>query len=72
MAGWGVQVPAAFNVFARIVLQNLWRTQRGPAAMPIGGDMVTVPGFGFVVPNQAAELLSGSMNGVPFLAEAYL
>ena len=43
VAGWGVQVPAAFNVFARIVIQHLWRTQRGPAAMPIGGDLARRP-----------------------------
>ena len=60
VAGWGVQVPAAFNIFARIVLGNLWRTQRGPAATPMGGEMVQVPGFGYLVPNQAAEILAGS------------
>ena len=73
VAGWGVSVPAAFNSFGRIVLQHLWDTQRGPAAMPMGGgDMVTVPGFGFAIPNAAAELLDGSMDGIPFLSEAYL
>jgi hypothetical protein len=73
VAGWGVAVPAAFNSFARIVLQHLWTSQRGPAAMPMGGgEMVTVPGFGFAVPNMAAELLAGSQNGVPFISEAYL
>ena len=72
VAGWGVQVPAAFNVAARIILQHLWRTQRGPAAMPIGGDLTQVPGFGYLVPNQAADLLAGAQAGVPFLAEVYL
>ena len=37
-----------------------------------GEDMVTIPGFGFAVPNMAAELLNGSQGGVPFLVEAYV
>jgi len=73
VAGWGVSVPAAFNTFARIVLQHLWTSQRGPAALPMGGgEMVTVPGFGFAIPNMAAELLDGSFGGVPFLSQAYV
>jgi len=73
VAGWGVSVPAAFNSFARVVVQHLWTSQRGPAALPMGGgEMVQVPGFGFLVPNMAAEMLSGSQNGVPFLSQAYI
>jgi hypothetical protein len=76
VAGWGTSVPAAFNTASRIILQNLWETQHGPSARPtIGGgppEMVTIPGFGFAIPNQAAELLNGSQNGVPFMSEAYL
>ena len=74
VAGWGVSVPAAFNNFARIVTKHLWTSQHGPAARPsMGGEeMVTIPGFGFAVPNMAAELLNGSLNGVPFLSEAYV
>jgi hypothetical protein len=73
VAGWGVAVPAAFNSFARVVLAHLWSSQRGPAALPMGGgEMVQVPGFGFLVPNLAAEMLNGSQAGVPFLSEAYL
>jgi hypothetical protein len=73
VAGWGTSVPAAFNSFARIVVQHLWNSQRGPAALPMGGgEMVTVPGFGFAIPNMAAELLNGSQGGVPFISEAYL
>ena len=73
VAGWGVSVPAAFNTFARIVLQHLWTSQRGPAALPMGGgEMVTIPGFGFAIPNMAAELLNGSQGGVPFLSEAFV
>jgi hypothetical protein len=73
VAGWGTSVPAAFGSFARIVVQHLWNSQRGPAALPMGGgEMVTVPGFGFAIPNMAAELLNGSQGGIPFLSEAYL
>jgi len=73
VAGWGVSVPATFGTAARIILQNLWNTQRGPAPQPLmGEEMVTLPGFGFAIPNQAAELLNGSLNGIPFLAEAYV
>jgi hypothetical protein len=73
VAGWGVSVPAAFNTFARIVLQHLWSSQRGPAALPMGGgETVVIPGFGFAIPNMAAELLNGSQGGVPFLSEAFV
>ena len=74
VAGWGASVPAAFNTAARIILQNLWMTQHGPSARPGMGadDMVTIPGFGFAIPNQAAELLNGSQNGIPFMQEAYV
>jgi hypothetical protein len=73
VAGWGVSVPAAFNSFARIVVQHLWNSQRGPAAMPMGGgEMTAIPGFGFLVPNLAAEMLAGSQNGIPFISEAFV
>jgi hypothetical protein len=74
VAGWGTSVPAAFNSFARIVLSHLWETQRaGASALPMGGgEMATPPGFGFAIPNAAAELLNGSQGGIPFLAEAYV
>jgi hypothetical protein len=73
VAGWGTSVPAAFNSFARIVLAHLWSSQRGPAALPMGGgEMVTPPGFGFAIPNMAAELLNGSQGGIPFLSEAFI
>jgi hypothetical protein len=72
-AGWGTAVPAAFNSFARIVIQHLWETKRGPIAMPMAGEMpVAVPGFGFAIPNRAAELLNGSQDGVPYAMEAYV
>jgi len=73
VAGWGVSVPAAFASFARIVLQHLWDTQRGPLTVPMGGgDLTTIPGFGFAVPNMAAELLNGSQGGMSFLSEAFV
>jgi hypothetical protein len=34
--------------------------------------MVTPPGFGFAIPNMAAELLAGSQGGVPFIQEAFV
>jgi hypothetical protein len=73
VAGWGTSVPAAFNSFARVVIQHLWNSQRGPAALPMGGgEMTAIPGFGFLVPNLAAEMLAGSQGGVPFLSEGYV
>jgi hypothetical protein len=75
VAGWGTSVPSAFGTAARIILQNLWETQHGPSARPSMGasvDMVTLPGFGFAIPNQAAELLQGAQNGIPFMTEAYV
>ncbi len=73
VAGWGVTVPAAFNTASRIILQNLWETQHGPSQRPSmgAGEMATMPGFGFAIPNQAAELLDGSQGGIPFMSEAY-
>lgn len=72
-AGWGTAVPAAFNSFARIVVQHMWETRRGPLAMPMAGEQaVAVPGFGFAIPNRAAELLNGSQDGMPFAQEAYV
>jgi hypothetical protein len=74
VAGWGVTVPAAFNVAARLIIQSLWESQHGPSARPSmgGGDMASLPGFGFAIPNQAAELLDGAQGGVPFMSEAYV
>jgi hypothetical protein len=74
VAGWGTSVPAAFSSFARIVVQHLWDSQHGPAGRPsMGGqEMTTVPGFGFAIPNMAAELHEGSQGGVPFRSEAFV
>jgi hypothetical protein len=74
VAGWGTSVPAAFNSAARIILAHWWDTQHGPSVRPsMGGmDMVQPPGFGFAIPNRAAELLNGHLNGMPFQLEAYV
>ena len=75
-AGWGTAAPPAFNTAARIILQNLWQTQHGPSQRPSMGlgsePLVTMPGFGFAIPQQAAEIMEGSLNGIPFLSEAYV
>jgi hypothetical protein len=74
VAGWGVAVPAAFGSAARIILAHLWESQRGPASLPGlgGGDMVTLPGMGFAIPNMAADLLDGAQNGIPYANEAFV
>ncbi len=68
VAGWGTFVPAAFNVAARIILAHLWQTQHGPSARPsVGGqETAMAPGFAFAIPKRAAEMLNGSLNGLPF------
>jgi hypothetical protein len=62
-AGWGTAVPPSFNEFARIVLEHLWQTQHGPSLRPsIGGEEeVTLPGWGFAIPNRAVELIAWAM-----------
>jgi hypothetical protein len=74
VAGWGTQMPAAFNNAARIIIQHLWTSQHGPSARPSIGppqDLMVVPGFGFAIPRMAAELLNGQLNGMPFRVEAF-
>jgi hypothetical protein len=72
VAGWGTVMPAAFNVAARIILQHLWTTQHGPSARPgMAEETVQLPGWGFAIPNQAAELLIGGLNGIPFVCESF-
>jgi hypothetical protein len=73
-AGWGTSVPAAFGSAARVILQHLWDSQRGAAPGPVlgGTELVIPPGFSFAIPNRAAELLDGSLNGMPFRSEAFV
>lgn len=74
VAGWGATVPAAFNTAARIILQGLWDTQHGPSRLPqmSGSEMVQMPGFSYLISPQAAEILEGSVNGMPIMAESYV
>jgi hypothetical protein len=74
VAGWGTSVPPAFGSAARIIIQHLWSSQHGPSVRPSmgGSDLVTPPGFGFAIPNMAAELLGGMQNGMPYRQEAYV
>jgi hypothetical protein len=37
-----------------------------------GMDLTTPPGFAFAIPNRAAELLNGTVNGMPLRLEAYV
>lgn len=65
-AGYDV-APANYNLAARIIVQHLWKTQRGVAGAPFAGGMATSlgeGGTGFAVPRRAAELLGSPMPGV--------
>jgi hypothetical protein len=71
VAGWGTSVPPAFDNFARIVIDHNWELQRMPVSLPMSSEeAISVPGFSFLVPRRAYELLNGSQNGIPFTAEA--
>ena len=74
VAGWGTAVPAAFSSAARIIIRHLWDTQRGvtPAPMMGGDETVVLPGWGYAIPNRAAELLRGQQDGIPFMQEAFV
>jgi hypothetical protein len=73
VAGWGAAVPAAVNSAARIILKNLWDTQRGATAAPMmgGGETAMIPGFAFAIPSRAAQLLNGTLNGMPFADQVF-
>ena len=68
VAGWGTSVPPAINTAARVILDHLWNTQHGPSVRPSMGaiELTTPPGFGYAIPNYAAELLGGHQNGMAF------
>lgn len=55
-------IPPALNLAGRLILQHMWKTQRGPAARPgLGGDDTQlVPGLGYSIPNRAVELMQTS------------
>lgn len=66
-AGLGTTVPPAIALAARIIVQHLWETQRGPSQFPgSGGDELATTLSGFAIPNRALEVLS------PYLLEAYI
>jgi hypothetical protein len=67
-AGLGTAVPPAVAEAASVILQHLWETQRGMSSAPpwAGEQTVTLPGWGFAVPNRAVELLS------PYAMEVYV
>jgi len=68
-AGLGTAVPPAVEEAAAIILQDLWRTQRGGAATVVtfgGTTEAGVPPTQYAIPPNATELLS------PYLLEAYL
>jgi hypothetical protein len=55
-------IPANILSAAKIILQHLWRTQRGSRGPVVGGGddyQVTeqVPGFGYAIPNRALQLM---------------
>lgn len=61
-------VPGNWALAARIIVQDLWRTQRGQDGAPVAGGLDT-PGAGFTqygysVPKLARELLTGKLAGV--------
>ena len=67
VAGWGVAIPAAFNVAARLIVQHLWRVNRGPGLAPIpNDDMTFLPGMSYAIPNRALEVMR------PYSVEVYV
>ena len=67
VAGWGTAIPAAFNVAARLIVNHLWRTARGPGLAPVPNeDMTFLPGMSFAIPNRALEVMR------PYSQEVYV
>lgn len=52
-------IPASITAAAKVILQHLWRTQRGSGRGPVRGDdeSSTIPGFGYSIPNRALQLM---------------
>lgn len=52
-------VPASINMAARLIVKHMWATQRGASKRGAqgGSDVTTLPGWGYSIPNRAAELL---------------
>jgi len=53
-------IPAAIQLAATLITQHMYETRRGAGAVPSrgGGDMMPMPGSGFLVPDRAVEALS--------------
>jgi hypothetical protein len=53
-------VPSSLRTACQIIVQHLWETRRGVVGVAQGGDeTVTLPGWGYAIPNRAAELIGG-------------
>jgi hypothetical protein len=52
-------VQSSLRLAGMLIVQHLWDTRRGQSSnSPYGGDdMVVLPGWGYAIPNRAAELL---------------
>jgi len=73
VAGWGTSVPPSINTAARYILRNMWDSQRGASGAPMlgGTDLVTMAGFPYAIPYGAAQLLNGTLNGIPFADQVF-
>ncbi|MGH3096948.1 MAG: phage head-tail connector protein [Streptosporangiales bacterium] len=63
-AGYDI-VPANYYVAALIILEQMWRTQRGPSTASFGDvpDFASGP-TGFAIPRRAEEMLGPPLGGV--------
>lgn len=54
-------IPSSIRTACQIIVQHLWETRRGASSAPRYGadETVTLPGWGYAIPNAAADLLSG-------------
>lgn len=54
-------IPASLRLACSIITQHLWETRRGASSQPRYGaeGTVTIPGWGYAIPNVAAQLISG-------------
>lgn len=61
-------VPANWSLAARIIVQDLWQTQRGSAGAPFAGGLdmpgAGFTGYGYAMPVKVKQLLTGRLTGV--------
>lgn len=58
VAGWGTQIPASFNAAARLIIDHLASTMRGPGQSPVPRqDETFLPGVQYAIPNRAIEVM---------------